>query len=163
MPRLIIWAAVRYQLSSKLTIAVDPIGPVADEIARHIEEGGIKPAVVGHSQGGTVGLMIAARHPDALSRLMVVDMFPYPGMLFAGPGAKPEQVASVAAGIEAGMLPEPGRVGADPGGAVRWRLQECVGPGEGVAPTRIEDSAHFIMWDQPERFRTALKAFLDGR
>lgn len=69
------------------------VAPVAEEISRYISETGLqKPAVVGHSLGGTLGMMIAARHPDAVSRLMVVDMVPYLGPLFAGPGASPDAV-----------------------------------------------------------------------
>ena len=67
--------------------------PVAEEIARYIGESNLKqPAVIGHSMGGTIGMMLAARHPESLSRLMVVDMVPYMGPLFAGPGASPEKV-----------------------------------------------------------------------
>lgn len=45
-----------------------------------------KPAVVGHSMGGLVGLMLAARHPESVGRLMVVDALPYFGVLMAPPG-----------------------------------------------------------------------------
>jgi pimeloyl-ACP methyl ester carboxylesterase len=78
--------------------------PVAEEIARYISASGLKqPAVIGHSMGGTIGLMLAARHPDALSRLMVVDMIPYLGAMFAAPGATPAQVGEVGDRIAAGM------------------------------------------------------------
>ena len=78
--------------------------PVAEEIARYIKEAELKqPAVIGHSMGGTIGMMLAARHPDSLSRLMVVDMFPYLGMFFAGPGAGPDKVTAVADQVAAGM------------------------------------------------------------
>jgi pimeloyl-ACP methyl ester carboxylesterase len=61
--------------------------PVAEEIARYIAARGLdKPAVIGHSLGGTIGMMLAARHPDALSGLMVVDMLPFLGALFGPPG-----------------------------------------------------------------------------
>jgi pimeloyl-ACP methyl ester carboxylesterase len=43
-------------------------------------------SVVGHSMGGLVGLMLAARHPESMSRLMVVDALPYFGVLMAPPG-----------------------------------------------------------------------------
>jgi len=91
--------------------------PVAEEIARYIKEAELKqPAVIGHSMGGTIGMMLAARHPDSLSRLMVVDMFPYLGMFFAGPGAGPEKVTAVADQVAAGMRaasPEQRRTGAN--------------------------------------------------
>jgi pimeloyl-ACP methyl ester carboxylesterase len=46
------------------------------------------PAVVGHSLGGLVGLMLAARHPARVGRLMVVDALPYFGVLMAPPGSE---------------------------------------------------------------------------
>jgi pimeloyl-ACP methyl ester carboxylesterase len=35
--------------------------------------------------GGAIGLMLAARHPEALSRLMVVDILPFMGAMFGPP------------------------------------------------------------------------------
>ncbi|GAM96709.1 hydrolase of alpha/beta hydrolase fold family [alpha proteobacterium U9-1i] len=59
--------------------------PVAEEINRYIAEMHLaRPAVIGHSMGGTIGLMLAARHPDAVGKLMVVDMFPFMGAMFGG-------------------------------------------------------------------------------
>jgi pimeloyl-ACP methyl ester carboxylesterase len=66
--------------------------PVAEEIARYIASSELdKPAVIGHSMGGTVGMMLAGRHPNALSRLMVVDMFPFLGAMFGPPGGTDAQ------------------------------------------------------------------------
>ncbi len=78
--------------------APQPVGaPVAEEIARYIREQHLnKPAVVGHSMGGTVGMMLAARHPDLVGRLMVVDMIPFMGAMFGAPGATAESVTPVA-------------------------------------------------------------------
>lgn len=57
--------------------------PVAREIARYIAEAGLdRPALVGHSMGGTWALMVAARHPELASRVMVVDMIPFMGVMF---------------------------------------------------------------------------------
>lgn len=78
--------------------------PVAEEIARYIREQGLKrPAVIGHSMGGTMGLMLAARHPDAVSRLMVVDMMPFMGAMFGPPGSTPDSVRPIAEQIRTGM------------------------------------------------------------
>jgi pimeloyl-ACP methyl ester carboxylesterase len=64
------------------------VQPLAAEIARYIEaEGLVKPALVGHSMGGTLAMMIAARHPDRVSKLMVVDMMPQPTALYGGTAA----------------------------------------------------------------------------
>lgn len=77
---------------------------VADELAAYITAKGLKkPAVIGHSMGGSMGLMLAARHPDLVGRLMVIDMFPKLAVAFFGPTATPEQVAAGAAAIKAGL------------------------------------------------------------
>jgi pimeloyl-ACP methyl ester carboxylesterase len=203
--------------------------PVAEDIARYIKESGIKPAVVGHSMGGTIGMMLASRHPGALSRLMVVDMFPYMGMLFAGPAAPPEKVAQVADRVQAGMrstapderpkraadtinsmvnteamrpigiedslksdadvgarayrelivtnlIPELAKITVPvtvlyvqpksvpiPAAQFDAAYKGAYAPVKQLTLTRVEDSAHFIMWDQPQKFQAALKAFLQGR
>jgi pimeloyl-ACP methyl ester carboxylesterase len=73
------------------------VAPVGEEIARYIAERHLKhPAVVGHSMGGTLALMIAARHPQLPSRVMVVDMMPFLGAIFAGPTASQAQLATIA-------------------------------------------------------------------
>ena len=78
--------------------------PVAADIARYIREQGLeKPAVIGHSMGGAIGMMLAARHPDAVGRLMVVDMIPFMGAMFGGPNATPESVAPMGEMIYQGM------------------------------------------------------------
>jgi len=229
----------RYHLVQLSGFAGQPAGanregpvaaPAAEEIARYIREANLKqPAVIGHSMGGTIGLMLASRHPDALSRLMVVDMFPYLGTFFAGPGASPERVAIVADGVAAhlrnatpeerskhaantiaGMVDtEAMRAGAtadvlasdqDVGSrAMRELIATDLTPElakiavpvtvlyvqpktvplpaaqfdavyqSGYAAVkqltlkRIPDSAHFIMWDQPQRFQGEVKAFLDAK
>src|SRR5947209_5738690 len=66
-----------------------------------------RPAVIGHSLGGSIGLMLAARHPDLVGRLMVVDMPPFVGVMFGPPGATPESVRAVADQIRARILSEP--------------------------------------------------------
>ena len=64
------------------------VAPLADEIARYIASRGLeRPAIVGHSMGGTLGMMVAARHPALVGRVMVVDMLPQPAGLFGGSAA----------------------------------------------------------------------------
>ena len=204
--------------------------PVAEEIARYIGSSGLKkPAVIGHSMGGTIGLMLAARHPDALSRLMVVDMIPYLGAMFAAPGAKPAQIDEVGDRIAASMrgadatqrekaandtingmvnnvamrpaaikdsldsdpevsarafrelvvtnlIPELNKItvpvtvlyvqpkGADgPPEQFDAVYKNVYAPVKQVTLKRIPDSAHFIMWDQPERFQSEVAGFLNPR
>lgn len=201
--------------------------PVAEEIARYIAAQGLnKPSLIGHSMGGSIGLMIAARHPDALSKLMVVDMVPFLGALFGPPGTTAESVRPVADGMMArknAMEPEARKKSAEatvvgminnvamqPVGIadssssdssvtgrafhelivtdLRSELPKMTAPvtvlyvtPKGIPATdaqfdhvykaayagtkeltlkRIADSAHFIMWDQPQRFEDEVTAFL---
>lgn len=80
------------------------VAPVAEEIARYIREQRLeRPAIVGHSLGGTLGMMVAARHPQLASKLMVVDMLPFIGAMFGGPGATAESVRPMAEQIRTSM------------------------------------------------------------
>lgn len=61
------------------------VAPLAEEIARYIASRRLqRPAIVGHSMGGTVAMMVAARHPALAGRVMVVDMLPQPAGLIGG-------------------------------------------------------------------------------
>ncbi len=80
------------------------LAPVAEEIARYIRETGLeRPAIVGHSMGGSWAMMVAGRHPDLAGRVMVVDMMPFLGAMFGGPGATPESLRPVAEQMRRGM------------------------------------------------------------
>lgn len=91
--------------------------PAVDELARYIAVNRLaRPAVVGHSMGGLMGLMLARAHPDAIGKLMVVDALPFIGTLFA-PNATVEAIAPRAAAMRDTMLAAPSRpkaVGAPP-------------------------------------------------
>ena len=74
------------------------VAPVGEEIARYVETMHLRrPAVVGHSLGGLWAMGLAGRHPELVSKVMVVDMLPFPGVLFGGPSATPQSLAPVAA------------------------------------------------------------------
>lgn len=211
--------------------ATGPVAaPVAEEIARYIREQGLtKPAVVGHSMGGTMGMMLAARHPDLVGKLMVIDMIPFMGAMFGPPGTTAESVKPVADQVYAaqsaaprdqyltqakaavtGMIKtEAARTGplhdtetSDQqvsASAFRELIVTDLRPelGKITAPTevlyvkfndprmtdaitdaiyqmsfstlpgaklkRIDDSAHFIMLDQPQTFYGDLDAFLSAK
>src|SRR5437868_5738546 len=67
--------------------------PVADEIARYIREAHLdRPAVVGHSMGGSWTIMLAGRHPELVGKAMVVDMLPYLGIMMRAQGISEEQM-----------------------------------------------------------------------
>ncbi|MDP3377344.1 MAG: alpha/beta hydrolase [Brevundimonas sp.] len=202
--------------------------PVAEDIARYIREQGLEDTVViGHSMGGTIAMMLAARHPDLVDRLVVIDMIPFMGNMFGGPTATPASVTPIADQIGAGMAastPEQWRASAtttiagmiqteslragpiehsvtsDPGVAGRAMRELIVtdlrpelaaitaptqviyvafnNPGmtpeitdgiyaasfanlKGVVLKRIDDSAHFIMLDQPVILADEVNDFLD--
>ena len=66
------------------------VEPLAEEIARYIAARGLsRPAIVGHSMGGTVAMIVGARHPELAGRIMVVDMLPQPAGLFGGSASSP--------------------------------------------------------------------------
>lgn len=95
------------------------VAPVAEEIARYVREAGLqRPAIVGHSLGGSWGMMVAARHPELVGRLMVVDMLPFLGAMFGGSNATAESVRPIAEQIRAGM--------AGASGAARQATQEQI-------------------------------------
>ncbi len=209
--------------------ATGPVAaPVAEDLARYIAEQGLsKPAVIGHSMGGTIGMMLAARHPDSVGKLMVVDMIPFMGSMFGAPGATAESVVPMADQIHTAMStspremyqqqadaqivaminteslragpledsrksdqqvsssayrelivtdlrPELGRITApttvlyvrfnDPrmtNDMVDGIYRASYATLPGATLTRIDDSAHFIMLDQPARFAAEVNAFLE--
>lgn len=207
--------------------ATGPVSaPVAEDLARYIAEQGLnKPVVIGHSMGGTIAMMLAARHPDAVGKLMVVDMVPFMGAMFGAPGATAESVTPAANQIYAAMSTGPREAynaqaiasinsmintEALRAGPIRHmetsdqqvaasafrelivtdlrpELSRITAPTEvlyvnftgqtaaftdgvyqgsfanlpGVELKRIDDSAHFIMLDQPAVFAAEVNAFLE--
>lgn len=104
----------RYHLVQMLGFAGTPPGgnaakgpvaaPVADEIARYIAARGLKaPAIVGHSMGGSVAMMLAARRPAAAGKVMVVDMVPAPRRIAGVPAAAAGPLAKLLRGEIAGV------------------------------------------------------------
>ncbi|WP_019053107.1 alpha/beta fold hydrolase [Sphingobium xenophagum] len=59
------------------------VQPLADEIARYITVSGLKrPAIVGHSMGGTLAMMVGLK--GVAGRAMVVDMLPAGAAIVGG-------------------------------------------------------------------------------
>lgn len=186
------------------------VAPVAAEIARYIAVRGLqRPALVGHSMGGTIATMVAARYPAAVGKLMVVDMLPQPAGLV---GSSPARVRGLAEAMRNASATPGGRrliesvigmfggeqargsdtdvvarathelalldltaelprikalttvVYAAPDEARRAaadRLYAAAYAGKsGANLVRIDDSGHMIMYDQPAKFRAALRKFL---
>ena len=82
------------------------VAPVAEEISRYIAANRLeRPAVVGHSMGGTITMMLAARHPSRIGKAMVVDMLPQPAGLV---GSSPAGISGLAETLR--------NIGSTPGG-----------------------------------------------
>lgn len=79
--------------------------PLVDELAAYIEAEGLDdPAVVGHSMGGLIALMLASEYSDAPGRLVIVDALPWVGVLYAGAEANVEMIQPQIDAIRKAML-----------------------------------------------------------
>ncbi|EJL93729.1 alpha/beta fold hydrolase [Pantoea sp. GM01] len=203
------------------------IAPAVDAIADYIQSQHIKaPVIIGHSLGGEIAILLAARHPDLVGRLMIVDALPF-YMLMIDPaatsetaapratatrdwllGQSPEQMAEfqkasiarlakteserpalVTAGINSDrktvadavyelmitdLRPELGRIKAPievmyaydtlfgiPAASVDAMYRQAYASAPDIQFTRIDNSFHFIMLDQPERFSNEVESFLN--
>jgi pimeloyl-ACP methyl ester carboxylesterase len=79
--------------------------PFVDELAAYIKKeiaGPVRPAIAGHSLGGLSALMIGARYPDLVGKIMVVDAVPFIGTIF-NPAATVDLVKPQAEAMAAGM------------------------------------------------------------
>ena len=75
------------------------IQPAVDALDGYIKSAKLKaPAVIGHSMGGLMGLMLARQHPEDVGKLMVVDSLPFFAVVFA-PTATVETVRPQAAAM----------------------------------------------------------------
>ncbi len=84
--------------------------PAAADIDAYLASLPRPPIVMGHSLGGTIGLELAERHPEHMSRLLIVDSLPFYGVLMGGPAATPDTVRPIAEGFRSrmkGAMPEP--------------------------------------------------------
>jgi pimeloyl-ACP methyl ester carboxylesterase len=58
------------------------LASVTEAIAAYVKDQHLKkPAIIGHSLGGEIGLMLAARHPESVGKLLVVDSLPFYSLL----------------------------------------------------------------------------------
>jgi pimeloyl-ACP methyl ester carboxylesterase len=120
----VVWQATVDQLKSKRRVHVlriagfagaptganaqgEVLAPLAAQLARYIATQKLKaPALIGHSLGGEVALMLAARHPQAVGRVMVVDTLPFYSLLL-DPKATAESMKPRAAAFRDAMLAAP--------------------------------------------------------
>ena len=85
--------------------------PFVDELAAYVRNLPARPAVVGHSMGGLAALMLAADHPRAVSRLLIVDAFPFIGPVFGA--ADVATIAPRAEQMRAMLLAQAGKMKPD--------------------------------------------------
>lgn len=64
------------------------------------------PAVVGHSLGGLLSLMLAKAHPEDAGQIVIADAFPFIGVIF-NPQATVEAMKPTAAALRDGMEKAP--------------------------------------------------------
>jgi pimeloyl-[acyl-carrier protein] methyl ester esterase len=218
--RLILVQVNGFAGSQAASMALDGLIPGAvDELAGWLAANRIeKPAVIGHSMGGLMAMMLAKRHPGAAGRLLIVDALPFYGMLF-GPTATPDAIRPVVEQMRAGLIsgtsppqvpPHMSNTDAGKAKILEWlKASDAKTVGEalvedattdirpdlpalsgrpvtvlyavsspdmkamvdglyaeaykglpGVKLVRVNNSEHFIMLDQPDRFAAEVEGFL---
>lgn len=79
------------------------IDPAVEQIDAYIVANKLKsPAVIGHSMGGLMALLLAKRHAADVGKVMIVDSLPWVGVIFA-PNATVAQMEPTAKAIAAKM------------------------------------------------------------
>lgn len=62
--------------------------PTVDALDAYIKTNHLKsPAIIGHSMGGLMGMMLAAQHPEDVGKVMVVDSLPFFSVLMGATDA----------------------------------------------------------------------------
>jgi len=90
--------------------------PVVEELHAYIAANRLqRPMVAGHSIGGLLALMLAQRHPQDVSRALIVDALPFYSMLF-GPDTTPASVEPQVAALRDGIAAMTDEI---------WRVQQA--------------------------------------
>jgi pimeloyl-ACP methyl ester carboxylesterase len=77
--------------------------PVVEELHQYLAANHLHPAVIGHSLGGLLGLMLADSHPEDVQKLLIVDSLPFYALVF-NPAATVESVKPQAEAFRSGVL-----------------------------------------------------------
>jgi len=64
---------------------------IVDELHAYCAGLSTKPVVIGHSLGGLLTLMLAAKYPNDVKKIVLVDSLPFLGMMF-GPQMTPDMI-----------------------------------------------------------------------
>lgn len=80
------------------------LGPVVEELHRYIVENHIEhAAVIAHSMGGLMALMLADAHPEDVGKLLIVDGLPFYGVVIS-PDATVDSLRPQAKAMHDGLL-----------------------------------------------------------
>ena len=121
------------------------IQPTVDEIDAYIRAAHLnRPAVIGHSLGGLMGLMLAKQHPEDVGKLMIVDSLPWYGMLM-GPKGTLATVGPIAGGIRDKILAGTQESYAAGEPVIMGHLVESKGPAAQAATAAAEASDHGVV------------------
>jgi pimeloyl-ACP methyl ester carboxylesterase len=198
---------------------------IVEELHQYISSKGMKPVVMGHSLGGLLTLMLAAKYPADVQKMIIVDSLPFYGKVF-DPNATVEAIKPQADMMKQMLLTQDDEKRAagskmtanflckSPDGQAKVQAESMasdkavfveamyedmttdIGPqiaqiktpmlllypyDASVAPdaakydaiyheayaaksnatlVRIDDSRHFIMYDQPEKMDAAIEGWL---
>jgi len=84
--------------------ATGPIlAPVLDELHQYLLTNNLHPAVIGHSLGGLLGLMLAQAHPEDVQKLLIVDSLPFYALVFS-PKATVDEIKPQASAMRNSIL-----------------------------------------------------------
>ena len=202
------------------------LAPVVEELHAYIVANKLHPVVMGHSLGGLLTLMLADKHPEDVSKLVIVDSLPFYPVVFSSEATvetvkpqadairqqliaapadqfaamQPTIVAAMVKNSDAQKLVVASSIASDRtvfANAMYEDLQtdlrgdmatiktptlmlypyDAAAQGSDPAKVdtiyttayaskpntklvRIDDSRHFIMYDQPEKLDAAVEAFL---
>jgi pimeloyl-ACP methyl ester carboxylesterase len=79
---------------------------VVEDLHVYIEAQPMHPAVIGHSMGGLLALMLADKYPADVRKMIIVDSLPFYGLVF-DPNATVESVASQGKAVRDQMIALP--------------------------------------------------------
>lgn len=200
--------------------------PIVEELHAYIVANKLHPVVIGHSMGGLMTLMLASRHPEDASKMVIVDALPFFAVLM-DPAAtaasmkpqgemfrqqmmalpadqyaamQPMMAARLVKNPEAQKLVAASSMASERAVAVEATVEDlqtdlrgdiasiktptlvfyaydaaaqqpdpaqdeavvqaAYKPMPNVTLARIDDTRHFIMYDQPGKFDAALEGFL---
>ena len=128
----------------------DVLAPSVDALDAYIKANQLqKPAVVGHSLGGLMALMLAKAHPEDTGKLVIADALPYVGLIFA-PNATVAALQPQAAAMRDGMITA---------GDDAFKAQEA--QSAAFLVTGADDQARVLGWSLASDRRVLAEAFYE--